>query len=229
MLVRLGPYQLPTTLRKIKMMSEEENRAEKEHWDNVMRTFLFYEDFVKIDLKNRINHVSKLPAETTKYLPKSYFEKISKIRSCARANQDFFTALVEFQDFGFSERISPPPNKNVGPLIPYSQMHRNQAVLHSLVREWSVEGEEERQLSFFPIINELKAQLPVDPANPFQYRVLVPGCGLARLPIEIASLGYCCQANEFSMFMLTASHFILNGVYQANAFQIYPWIDKCVR
>ena len=41
--------------------------------------------------------------------------------------------------------------------------------------------------------------------------MLVPGCGVARLPLEVAGRGYRCQANEFSVFMLMAAHFMLNG------------------
>ena len=41
-------------------------------------------------------------------------------------------------------------------------------------------------------------------------KVLVPGSGLGRLAYDIAHLGFCCQGNEFSMYMLLASNFILN-------------------
>lgn len=40
--------------------------------------------------------------------------------------------------------------------------------------------------------------------------ILVPGAGLGRLAYELARLGYACQGNEFSMFMLLGSNFILN-------------------
>lgn len=40
--------------------------------------------------------------------------------------------------------------------------------------------------------------------------ILVPGAGLGRLAFELAQRGYACQGNEFSMFMLLASNFILN-------------------
>jgi len=40
--------------------------------------------------------------------------------------------------------------------------------------------------------------------------VLVPGAGLGRLAFEIACLGYTCEGNEFSLFMLFASNFVLN-------------------
>jgi len=40
--------------------------------------------------------------------------------------------------------------------------------------------------------------------------ILVPGAGLGRLAYELARLGYSCQGNEFSMFMLLGSNFTLN-------------------
>ena len=41
-------------------------------------------------------------------------------------------------------------------------------------------------------------------------QVLVPGAGLGRLSWELARLGYACQGNEVSLYMLIASHFVLN-------------------
>lgn len=41
-------------------------------------------------------------------------------------------------------------------------------------------------------------------------RILVPGAGLGRLAHEIARLGFTCQGNEWSFYMLCASHFVLN-------------------
>ena len=40
--------------------------------------------------------------------------------------------------------------------------------------------------------------------------VLVPGAGLGRLAWEIARLGYMCQGNEWSFFMLFSSNYVLN-------------------
>lgn len=57
-------------------------------------------------------------------------------------------------------------------------------------------------------------------------RVLVPGAGLGRLALEIASKGYAAQGNEFSYQMLFASNFILNWASQAGEFEIHPWIHN---
>lgn len=43
-----------------------------------------------------------------------------------------------------------------------------------------------------------------------EVKVLVPGAGLGRLAWEIACLGYSCQGNEWSFFMLFSSNYVLN-------------------
>ena len=85
--------------------------------------------------------------------------------------------------------------EHVGP-VPRSDQHRNEAVLHSLFREWSSAGADERLTCFMPIVHALMEHVPAGG------RVLVPGCGLARLPVEIAACGYVCEANEFSAYMV---------------------------
>eukprot|EP00270_Netrium_digitus_P016817 TRINITY_DN6086_c0_g1_i2.p1 TRINITY_DN6086_c0_g1~~TRINITY_DN6086_c0_g1_i2.p1 ORF type:complete len:509 (-),score=120.70 TRINITY_DN6086_c0_g1_i2:344-1801(-) len=57
---------------------------------------------------------------------------------------------------------------------------------------------------------------------------LVPGAGLARLALEVSRLGFVCQGNEFSYYMLLCSGFILNRTLQAGEWTICPWVlDSC--
>lgn len=56
--------------------------------------------------------------------------------------------------------------------------------------------------------------------------VLIPGAGLGRLAWEIARLGYACQGNEWSFFMLFSSNFVLNRCEEENALTLYPWIHQ---
>ena len=68
--------------------------------------------------------------------------------------------------------------------------------------------------------------MTVDESNAYTYNVLVPGCGLARLPVEIVAEGYNCQGNEFSAFMALPNQFMLNAVNKANCYDINPWLDR---
>lgn len=63
---------------------------------------------------------------------------------------------------------------------------------------------------------------------PQDVRVLVPGAGLGRLAFEVARRGYTCQGNEFSLFMLFASNFVLNKCRGTNLYQVFPWVHQFV-
>ena len=96
------------------------------------------------------------------------------------------------------------------------------SILKQIVREWSEEGEEERRCSFGPIIKEIDSRF--NGYNPSSIKILVPGAGLGRLAFEIARRGYSCQGNEYSLFMLFTSNFILNKALNKAQFTIYPYL-----
>ena len=183
-------------------MATTEDAEESNHWRDVMRTLLLYSDFVADDLHRRQEHLNRVKDSWAKRLPDVTFTKLEGIEHASHANQQFLDEIVDFQSDGQS------PHPHVGLKIGYAQQHRNQAILHSFYREWSEEGASERAQSFGPLIEELQRLLPVSESNAYQQRVLVPGSGLGRLPLEIASKGYQSQGNEFSAFMAMASNFV---------------------
>mmetsp|Transcript_13657 Transcript_13657/g.50883 ORF Transcript_13657/g.50883 Transcript_13657/m.50883 type:complete len:458 (-) Transcript_13657:563-1936(-) len=105
------------------------------------------------------------------------------------------------------------------------QQRKVHQTLHSIVREWTTEGEQERVECFQPLLEELRRHLPVTPDNLLQQKVLVPGCGLGRLVAEIVHAGYRAQGNEFCYQMLLVSDYILNRMGRKRAV-ICPWIDS---
>ena len=66
-------------------------------------------------------------------------------------------------------------------------------MLKNLVRDWAEEGAAERSQSYGRICTELAARLGSVSHGAPAPRVLVPGAGLGRLCIDIASLGYHAQ------------------------------------
>ena len=104
-------------------------------------------------------------------------------------------------------------------------MEKVQSTLKQIVRDWSDAGAAERQDCYGKILKKLEHQFPHVEGRSLK-KVLVPGAGLGRLAFEIAKLGFECQGSEFSLFMLIASHFILNKCQSANTHVVYPFIHN---
>ena len=74
-------------------------------------------------------------------------------------------------------------------------MEKVRSTLRQFVRDWSIQGRQERQMCYDPILRDLET-LTTDRAG---VQVLVPGAGnyfyigLGRLAWEIFNLGYSCQ------------------------------------
>ena len=110
-------------------------------------------------------------------------------------------------------------------------------VLKNLVRDWGAEGGEEREATYAVILSELRERFPDrypirilvrsffgSACRTTPPRVLVPGCGLARLVVEIGAAGFETEGNEFSYFMLLPASFMLNRSAGVDAWTIYPWV-----
>ena len=103
-------------------------------------------------------------------------------------------------------------------------LEKIQSTLKQFVRDWSDVGKDERDMCYAPILKELENLYPSDkavddsgidrtntsPADRSNVKILVPGAGLGRLAYDIARRGFECQGNEFSLYMLFGSNYVLN-------------------
>ncbi|PIL29128.1 hypothetical protein GSI_09176 [Ganoderma sinense ZZ0214-1] len=106
-------------------------------------------------------------------------------------------------------------------------MDKLRSTIKQLVRDWSIQGKAERDVCYEPMKEALIqhfSDIPLEERRNF--RVLVPGAGLGRLAWDVASLGFACQGNEFSHYMLLASFYILNRTDEINKHTIYPYIHS---
>uniref|UniRef100_A0A3Q3X4X8 Carnosine N-methyltransferase n=1 Tax=Mola mola TaxID=94237 RepID=A0A3Q3X4X8_MOLML len=126
-----------------------------------------------------------------------------------------------FENIEYGRRLDP---QSVRPSSTFD-MDKLKSTIKQFVRDWSVEGQAERDSCYKPIIQEIKRLFPSDQSDVSKVSVLVPGAGLGRLAWEIARLGYICQGNEWSFFMLFSSNFVLN-CEQVNSLILYPWIHQ---
>ena len=105
-------------------------------------------------------------------------------------------------------------------------MEKVLTTIKQFVRDWSDEGAEERDMCYKPIVDEIRNLYPPEKYNPSDISILVPGAGLARLMVELAKFGYTIQGNEWSLFMLIASNYILNKCQGTYHTTIYPFVHQ---
>ncbi|KAG2069399.1 N2227-domain-containing protein [Suillus decipiens] len=107
-------------------------------------------------------------------------------------------------------------------------MDKLRSTLKQFVRDWSQEGKKERETCYTPMKDALVAHFSDKPSTESRknIRVLVPGAGLGRLAYDIANLGFTCQGNEFSHYMLLASYLILNRTDTIGQYTIYPYVHS---
>ena len=160
--------------------------------------------------------------------------KIATVQQCAYQNQLLFNQILDENE---TLSTAPEPMCEAGSaaelwrskyrdVVHPADAEKVKYVLKNLVRDWSEEGVSEREQSYGIIIREIKDifedRLGLPPTNKSSDdeenslpRVLVPGCGLARLCVELAGIGFEALGNEFSYFMLLASNLILNHTGRA--------------
>lgn len=118
-----------------------------------------------------------------------------------------------------------------GGLVTPGDFEKMLYVVKNLARDWSQEFESERKESYGLICDSLveifegqlaAAAKPGSRAVP--PRVLVPGCGLARLCVDLVQRGFDAIGNEHSYFMLLTSAYILNGTGREKQWTVFPWV-----
>ncbi|KAF8551845.1 N2227-domain-containing protein [Imleria badia] len=118
-------------------------------------------------------------------------------------------AQIHSHDYPDDTKPTDPRKKGQARYKPTDfDMDKLRSTLKQFVRDWSEDGKAERDLCYEPIKNALEDYF--EGRDRQTIRVLVPGAGLGRLAYDVAKLGFACQGNEFSHYMLLSSYLILN-------------------
>ncbi|XP_028852083.1 carnosine N-methyltransferase isoform X2 [Denticeps clupeoides] len=210
-----------------KCSPEEDARLERQHFWKVVDAFRHYRVHVHERLNRAERHFRCLPQHHRLLLP-SFTSNLAKVRRCVDHNQDVLQAIINncihmFENMEYGEDV-----QNVRKVSPAStfDMDKLKSTIKQFVRDWSEDGKAERESCYKPIIEEIQRLFPQDQWDVSNIRILVPGAGLGRLAWEIARLGYACQGNEWSFFMLFSSHFVLNRCEKENSLTLYPWVHQ---
>jgi len=157
-------------------------------------------------------------------------------------NQYYLDCILKYSNVATSQDVL-RQRKQASTAIDWTtedQISKIDSVLKSVVRDWSLDGKEERSVVYDRIIDALVRYMPLgrggggatersccnddkctsnnmtdesynNNRKTSSPRVAVPGSGLGRLAWEIYSRGYSVQGSDFSLHMLLASDFMLNG------------------
>uniref|UniRef100_A0A8D8VEF9 Carnosine N-methyltransferase n=1 Tax=Cacopsylla melanoneura TaxID=428564 RepID=A0A8D8VEF9_9HEMI len=206
-------------------MNPLDDEEEKKSFLRILAAFKYYKNYSLMKVKKNELYLESLPEKHQKLLTK-YKDHLTDLKSCIDKNYEIIKLIIKDVGVMFENVPSSEPIKLISPLPNSTDLEKVQTTLKHFVRDWSEEGKEERRTCYEPIISEILARFPPDTVNPKENRILVPGAGLGRLAFEIARRGYVCQGNEFSLFMLFASNFILNKCREKNVYKIYPWVQQ---
>ncbi|CAO3684727.1 unnamed protein product [Umbelopsis ramanniana] len=218
------PLESPTPVEE----RESDEIEEQKHFQKVLMALAFYRRHSLIMNNCRRHDYNLIPQHHKQLLPQ-YLQKVDEVDKLIEENALVLKEIVKASGI-FSEtevQASIMNNRGKKPPVSPSDMDKVRSTLKQFVRDWSKEGEPERQAAYEPILNELESiytDMPL--AERGQVRVLVPGAGLGRLAFEICNRGFSCQGNEFSFYMLFSSNFILNRVTAPEEFSIYPFIHS---
>ncbi|XP_026996495.1 carnosine N-methyltransferase isoform X2 [Tachysurus fulvidraco] len=230
---------------RTKCSPEEEARLERQHFWKIINAFKYYRTHVEESLKRCERQFLSLPLRHQQLLS-GFLDKLAEIRRCMECNHQVLKAIVRncthmFENMEYDEDVGcikrsavlsisvfPVGQDNVRRAGPSStfDMDKLKSTIKQFVRDWSEAGKAERDSCYMPIIEEIQKQFPPEECDVSRVKVLVPGAGLGRLAWEIACLGYSCQGNEWSFFMLFSSNFILNRCEKENSMTLFPWVHQ---
>ncbi|XP_014227359.1 carnosine N-methyltransferase isoform X1 [Trichogramma pretiosum] len=215
------------------MNNTYEDEEERKHFQRIVSAFKYYKPHSLQRVKKTETYLLSLPAHHQKLLSR-YRDHLNEVKRCIENNDDIIRLIIKDVTNIFEnvtpEDASTDSVRQVSLTVAHrpilADQEKVQATIKQFVRDWSTEGEEERRTCYQPIIDEIVNQFPLEHCTPGEVRILVPGAGLGRLAYEIARRGYTCQGNEFSLFMLFASHFVLNKCRGINSFRVHPWVHQ---
>ena len=214
---------------------DHDHNEENEHFESVCEAYRQYANFAMCQWASHEFRLKSLPRSQQELLPaglrfgtSEYSKRHKEYKDAVIRNQFCLDCILRHAGQPHSQQQQ---HQSKTMTVTDDQLSKVSSVLKSLMRDWSSCGETERIAAYGPIKSFVKKYLPLDPNISVAHKppqIVVPGSGVGRLAFELASMGYSVQGNEFSMYMLLASDFILNnGGHICNPerpLNLSPWL-----
>ncbi|XP_070178005.1 carnosine N-methyltransferase-like isoform X2 [Littorina saxatilis] len=206
---------------------EDYDKKEHEHFMRVVEAFKSYRSHCLRRIQSAEDHYLELPDQHQNYLPR-FRENLDVMRTCVAHNHEVIKLMLQEAEVLFENKNLTVVNGSQDPHLKPTLFDTDKVktTIKQFYRDWSQAGKEERDACYLPVIAAVEKRFPPDTHDTKGVNILVPGAGLGRLAHEFARRGYNCQANEWSLFMLLASNFVLNKCKNTNSLRLYPWVHQ---
>ena len=193
----------------------------------IVSAFFNYQIDALRDVSRMERDFKAIGEKYTKRLPFNYEDRIAKLKQAISQNYSFLLNIAQPYRNLFKLNKTQSGEVYMEPLaVQATDIIRIRSALRLFVRDWAIEGLDERKTTYEPILNELKLFFKNKSEKDFEngINVLVPGAGLGRLLYEIAKLGFKAQGNEYSYYMVLFYTFFFSYEIKPNQFTIQPFI-----
>ena len=222
-------WEMHPTEGPIGMSSAAKDPEEYRHLRSIVSAFFNYQIDSLRDVTRMERDFKSIGEKYLKKLSFNYTERIEKLKHAIFQNYTFLLKIADPYKNMFKLYKASSGEVLMEPLIVEGKdIIKMRSTLRLFIRDWAIDGIEERNSTYKPILNELQNYFKDKSKNDFEkgINVLVPGAGLGRLMYEIAKLGFKSQGNEFSYYMLLCSNYIFNNTTKENEFVIQPLIHS---
>ena len=222
-------WEMHPTEGPIGMSSAEKDPEEYRHLRNVVSAFFNYQIDSLRDLARTERDFKSIDEKYLKRMSFNYTERLDKLKKAIWQNYSFLLKVADPYKNMFKLYKGKNGEILMEPLlVEVKDIIKMRSTLRLFTRDWAMDGIEERNSTYKPILNELKNFFERKTKKEFQdgINILVPGAGLGRLMYEIAKLGFKSQGNEFSYYMLLCSNFIFNNTTKKDEFVLQPFIHS---
>ena len=222
-------WEIHPTEGPIGMSSAAKDPEEYRHLRSIVSAFFNYQIDSLRDVTRMERDFKSIGEKYLKKLSFNYIERIEKLKHAIFQNYKFLLKIADPYKNMFKLYKASSGEVLMEPLIVEGKdIIKMRSTLRLFIRDWAIDGIDERNSTYKPILNELKNYFKDKSKKDFEngINVLVPGAGLGRLMYEIAKLGFKSQGNEFSYYMLLCSNYIFNNTTKENEFVIQPLIHS---
>ena len=222
-------WEMHPTEGPIGMSSAAKDPEEYRHLRSIVSAFFNYQIDSLRDVTRMERDFKSIGEKYLKKLSFNYTERIEKLKHAIFQNYTFLLKIADPYKNMFKLYKASSGEVLMEPLIVEGKdIIKMRSTLRLFIRDWAIDGIDERNSTYKPILNELQNYFKDKSKKDFEngINVLVPGAGLGRLMYEIAKLGFKSQGNEFSYYMLLCSNYIFNNTTKENEFVIQPLIHS---